>query len=330
MKRSLPFILVIFLLIGLLLTFKYKLNKDLSQPVNTPVAMNGRASISTIQIKPGKETRTSLFIPYWTLTDEQIGTNGFDSFIYFGIKPDKEGISKTEQEEKNLEQFNEMLPSDSRKLLALRMTETGENLDILSKPLLQQKIIDQTIKIAKDNNMQGIVLDLEISAIPFDSLTKSINKFTSEFYKSAKKARLSLALTFYGDTLYRARPYDVKTLSKNADTIMIMAYDLNKPSGNPGPNFPLKGREKFGYDAIKMTDDFLEFIPPEKISVVFGLFGYDWMVNEKGNGLEEAQALTLSQIKQKFIDPAKQDKFINLVLSRDRDAGESQIQYLVV
>lgn len=328
MKITLITILLLLLFGTAFIAFKYKLNKDISQPVNTTVA---RPVISVAQVKhlkPETRIKTSLFVPYWTLTNEKIDSSGFESFIYFGIKPDKQGISMTETEAKNLEKFNGMLFKGSRKLLALRMTNSQGSVDILSKPLLQREIIDQTIQITQENNMQGVVLDLEVSAIPFDSLTQSINKFTSEFYTSVKKARLTFSLALYGDTLYRARPYEVKTLAQNADSIMIMAYDLNKPNGNPGPNFPLGGQGKFGYDLTKMTDDFLQFVPSEKASVIFGLFGYDWVVDEKGKGIEEARALTLSQIRQKFINPANQDKFINLVLSRDNDAGELQIQYL--
>ena len=131
--------------------------------------------------------------------------------------------------------------------------------------------------------MNGIVLDLEIAAIPFDSLVKKINKFTGTFYSASKKNNLTFSLTLYGDLFYRARPYDVKTLALNADSIMIMAYDLHKARGNPGPNFPLIGADKFGYDLTKMTDEFLQSVPPQKITVIFGVYGYDWLVTKKNS-----------------------------------------------
>lgn len=327
MKKPLLLTLIIFLLVGIAISFKYKINKDLSQPVLVPMPMPSIAPYPSVR-QSSPETRIkitkSLFVPYWTLSNNQIETNGFDKIIYFGIKPDKQGISQTEQEEKNLEKFNGSLPADTQKLLALAMTGSQENLEILDSPSLQQKIIDQTVAIAQKNNMNGIVLGLEIAAIPFDSLVKKISKFTSTFYAASKKNNLTFALALYGDLFYRARPYDVKTLAQNADTIMIMAYDLHKARGNPGPNFPLNGSEKYGYDLSKMTDNFLQFVPAQKITVIFGVFGYDWLVTEKEQSLQAAQALSLSQIKQKFIDTCE---FANCVLNRDKDAAESQIHY---
>ena len=82
---------------------------------------------------------------------------------------------------------------------------------------------------------------------------------------------------------------------------MIMAYDFHKVKGNPGPNFPLNGKETYGYDLQKMTDDFLQFVPPEKLTIIFGLFGYDWVIDDKNNALQSGEALSYLQIKQKFL-----------------------------
>ena len=152
MKKPILLILIIFLLIGIAISFKYKINKDLSQPVllppPAPSVTSGLPGSKATPVKSGQKTSLSLFVPYWTLSGNLIETNGFDKIIYFGIKPDIQGISMTEQEVKQLEEFNKSLPVDTQKLLALRMTGSQENLDILDDPSLQQKIIDQTIEIA--------------------------------------------------------------------------------------------------------------------------------------------------------------------------------------
>jgi spore germination protein YaaH len=315
-KLSLLIILLLLILaiIGMFKVFKYKVNKDLAQPVYTPTKA---APPTPSPVAPKSKTSLSLFVPYWGLTDDKIESGKYDQIIYFGISP-------TQQDESQLDNFNEIVPQNAKKLLALRMTNNQENFAILKDASVQQKVIQETINIAKKNNMQGIVLDLEISAIPFDSLVKQINSFDNTFAATAKKNNLTFSLTLYGDALYRARPYDAKTLARNADTIMIMAYDFSKSKGNPGPNFPLNGSERFGYDLVNMTDDFLQFIPPEKISVIFGLFGYDWVVDEKDNALEQAQALTLLQIKQKFIDKCE---FSKCIWKRDKESAETTVFY---
>lgn len=318
-KAVLP-ILIIVLGYGIFIAFKYKLNKDLShQPVYSP-----KPTISTPPTITNNPKTLSLFVPYWTLSDNAIETNGFDRIIYFGIKPNKEGINNTQKEEDQLEKFKELLPPDKPKLLALRMTDSSENVRLLDDLPAQRKIVDQTVEKALKNNISGIVLDLEIVAIPFDSLIKQINEFTSMFYSASKKNNLTFTIVVYGDSLYRARPFDIKTLGKNSDTIMIMAYDLHKSKGNPGPNFPLFGRKKFGYDLTQMTNDFLRTINPQKITVIFGLFGYDWLVDENGNATQQAHALTLTQIKQKFLDKCE---FESCSIIRDKEAAEIQIRY---
>lgn len=314
MKKSLLFVGLLLLLIGGFIAFKNKVKKDLAQPINIPTTM---PSITASPVIAGTKTRLSLFVPYWTLSGDKIETDGFDKIIYFGIAPG-------EQDEKQLEKFNDSLKTDAQKLLALRMTDSEENARLLGDVSQLQKIIDRTTETAVENKMQGIVLDLELSAIPFDSTIKQINKFVSMFYAASKKNKLTFAIALYGDTFYRARPFDAKTLAQNADEIMIMAYDLNKAKGNPGPNFPLGGQQKFGYDMTRMTDDFLRVMKAEKITVIFGVFGYDWEVSEKGQGLQEARALTLVQVKQKFIDKCE---FAKCVVTRDKEAGETQILY---
>ncbi len=323
MRKVLALVIVLLLLTAGISSFlKYKLNKDLSERIYTPTT----PMPSPVPSQPITESKShgSLFVPYWTLSDNLIDTNGFEQVIYFGIKPDNQGINRSEQEERLLEKFNDLLPTDTQRLLALRMTKSQENLRILSDELWQQKIIDQTIEVAQKHKMKGVVLDIEISAIPFDSLIQQINKFIRNFYVASKKNQLSFTLVLFGDSFYRARPYDLKSLAKNADAIMLMAYDLHKPGSNPGPNFPLIGREKFGYDFAQMIDDFLKFVPAQKITVIFGMFGYDWIVNEKEQATQAARALSLSQIKQKFI--AKCD-FPKCDAARNKEAAETQIFY---
>lgn len=314
MRKSLLFVGIVLLFIGSTIAFKYKLNKDLSQPLNIPTTV---PSITAPPVITGTKTRLSLFVPYWTLSDDKIEANGFDRIIYFGVKPG-------EQDEEQLQKFNTSLMKGTQKLLALRMTDSEENARLLEDVSAQEKIIDHVIETAQKNEMRGIVLDLELSAIPFDSTLKQINRFTSMFYTSSKKNNLTFSIALYGDLFYRARPFDAKTLAQNADEIMIMAYDLNKAKGNPGPNFPLRGQQKFGYDMTRMTDDFLRVMKSEKVTVIFGVFGYDWEVSEKGQTIQQAKALTFSQIKQKFIDKCD---FKTCVVTRDKEAGETQIQY---
>lgn len=316
MTRLFIFVGIVFLIIGGFIAFKNKVKKDLAQPVNIPAPL---PSLMTSPVITAGQEKLSLFVPYWTLSGDKIETDRFDKIIYFGIKPG--------EQDEELEKFNDSLTNGAKKLLALRMTDSQENARLLGDTSKLEEIINETIKIALGEGMQGIVLDLELSAIPFDSVIKQINKFAEAFYKECKNNNLTFSIAIYGDLFYRVRPFDVKALSQNADEIMIMAYDLHKARGNPGPNFPLRGQQKFGYDMTRMTDDFLRVMNAEKITVIFGVYGYDWIVNKEEKVLQEAKALTFNQIKQKFIDPAERGEFTKYVVTRNKEATETQIRY---
>jgi len=321
MKKIIIPLLIIILIVFAFMALRNKITNDLSQTIIIP---SQSPTLVPTMADTSRRITKSLFVPYWTLPDDEIESDQYNELIYFGIKPSDQGIDYSAKEKDLLEDFVSSSPADSVKLLTLQMTNTQQNSQILKNKNLQQKIIDESISIAGENNFQGIVLDLEISAIPFDSLTQQISDFTKSLYKSSKDKNLKLYIALYGDVFYRARPYDVKTLAQNSDAVMIMAYDLHKANGNPGPNFPLSGHDKYGYDYNSMTDDFLKFIPPEKITVIFGVFGYDWKVTEKDQSNSTATALTLSQIDQKFINSCM---FSKCSSSRDKDSAETQIRY---
>ncbi len=241
-----------------------------------------------------------LFVPYWGQTAQRIPESFGDELVYFGIAPGENGIDKEETGYLGLDRF-EAISEGRDTLLALRMIEQERSFAILKDKALQKRIIDDSIAAVKQHNFDGIVLDLEISSLPFASITNQMNTFVEEFSKAVKKEKLSFSMMFYGDTFYRLRPYDTIILSKHVDYVMIMAYDFHKAKVDPGPNFPLSGKEVYGYDFMLMVHDFLNIVPKEKLVIVFGMFGYDWRVDEDEKSLAQAKAVTLTVAKKQFL-----------------------------
>jgi spore germination protein len=115
---------------------------------------------------------------------------------------------------------------------------------------------------------------------------------------------------------------------------MIMAYDFHKSYGEPGTNFPYE-------DFKKMINDYLEFVPAEKLTIIFGMYGYDWTLKD-GKPLRPAEALTLNQIRSKFSDRIKTDPisreknisyidddgYDHVVFFEDEESAEVKINYL--
>jgi spore germination protein YaaH len=319
-------LLIILILLAGFFTFnlaKQKVKNDLSSPIPYPTTTI-TPSVNPDEAATGPE-KTSLFVPYWTVKDKEYEEVSYDSYIYFGIVPTKDGIDTKEQGSLTLNSFLSSVPAGGKKLLALRMIERETNFAILKDQNAQKKIIAETLALAKEKDFDGVVLDLEISAIPFESLVSQINSFTELFYKETKKNNLRFSLAVYGDVFYRVRPFDVKTLAKHTDTVMIMAYDFSKAKGNPGPNFPLQGEDVYGYDYALLTKDFLSIVPPEKITVIFGLFGYDWVVDGQGRTLQQGKALSTREIESGFIENCQQR---SCSFSRESRSFETQVNYV--
>jgi spore germination protein YaaH len=104
-----------------------------------------------------------------------------------------------------------------------------------------------------------------------------------------------------------------------------MNYDLHKAGGDPGPNFPLSGNEIYGTDLTESLPQFLSFIPANKITMTYGLYGYDWIVDENKHPLQNAKALPLVDITKHFIDTCA---WRNCTVQRDPKSHETEIDYI--
>jgi spore germination protein YaaH len=326
MKKTLWIIIIIgiFGLVGYyLISFaKEKVRQDFARPIPYPTATL-EPPTPTPDVSNVKETN-SLFVPYWSMKSDATDSAKYDRYIYFGVVPTKEGINQKEEGALALNTFVDLVPDTKERLLTIRMIDNKNNFAILDDETAQKKAIKDAIALAKSKGFDGIVLDLEVSAIPFDSLVKQITTFNTKFAKQTKQSGLSYSITLYGDAFYRTRPFDVKALTKEADHVLIMAYDLSKARGDPGPNFPLHGRKTYGYDLEKMIDDYLQVVPSKKITVIFGLFGYDWVVNSQGNAVQQGKSLSTREIETKYVDACVSK---NCLVTRDSDATETEIHY---
>ncbi len=272
---------------------------------------------------PTETKETFLFVPYWAVSNDSLQNLPYKNLVYFGIAANKNGLLLQEEGYHRLNTFIESAGS-KRKLLTIRMINSAENFEVLKDKKSQEKIIREAIVLAKKENFQGIVLNLELSALPFDSLIEQITFFNREFFLESKKEKLSYFVTAYGDSYYRVRPFNMSALSKDSDGIFIMTYDLHKAKGNPGPNFPLKGKEEFGYDIERMLENFSSSVDAKKITIVLGLYGYDWEVDEKENAVSMGKPLSLREARITLIDNCS---YKVCTWERDILTAELQIKY---
>lgn len=315
-KHIIAVILGLLCLIGIYFFVQYN-----SQPLsfNTqPPSITPTPSRTIVQGKSQK----ILFVPYWGLTSQQLPTN-YDQLIYFGITPTMQGVDTQEDGYKDLSLFTKRVGT-GKTLLTIRMIDPSVNAKVLQDKNLQNTIISDSLQIAQKYGFSGVVLDFEYNALAFDSVIKSISTFSTNFAKATHATNLTYYQSVYGDTFYRLRPYDVEALAKNADGIIILAYDFHKANGDAGPNFPLSGKDTDGYDLKAMVDDFAKKMPTQKLIIAFGLYGYDWQIDRNGHSQGPATPLSLIQIQQKFLNKCL---FAQCVIKRDPVSSETEVTY---
>ncbi len=275
----------------------------------------------------------SIFVPYWTAAKLGLPAlpnvmkhGALKNLIYFGVTPDEDGALMTDEPGyKNLATFSKNAAAiQGKKLLTLRMLDEDNNEAILQNKDRQNKLIDETLALASQYTFDGLVVDLEHSVLPTSDTVTSISQFLENFAQKTHANNLTFAITIYGDTFYRQRPYDIKKIASFTDEILIMAYDMHKSYGEPGPNFPLTRGSAFSYDFTTMINSFLEAVPSEKITVLFGLYGYDWTVDSKDRPRASAKAMTLSKIEESLLPRCAA---LHCDKKRDDSAKEMTIRY---
>jgi hypothetical protein len=154
---------------------------------------------------PTTRSDSSLFVPYWTLDEGNFALDPYKSYIYFGISAGSDGINKQEDGYKNLRTFSKTASGKST-LLAVRMIDNKIITPVLKDKKKQEKVINDAIFIANEYGFDGIVMNLEVSGLPFASLIDQITSLNKDFYKKAKAAGLSYGITAYGDTTISHHP----------------------------------------------------------------------------------------------------------------------------
>ncbi len=315
-------IVVLFLATSLFYFIRQKQHP--SEPTSMVSTRTPSTTVIPQETAPPNKVSTSIFVPAWAIDQANLKLGSYDRVIYFGITAATKGINKYDQGYQNLTAFAKAT-ADKEKYLALTMTNSETNNAVLVDNKAQQKIISQTIDIAKQNGFFGLVLDFELFSLFNDKVPGEINQFVQSFYNQAKGSNLKFTVTIYGDTFYRKRPYDLKTIGQNCDEIMIMAYDFSKSGGEPGPNFPLAGREKFGYDLKTMIDDFSSLVPKNKLTVIFGMYGYDWIVDSNRHPIKPAQSLSDQKIQQQYLSQCSSK---NCVVLHDPQTKETEVDFV--
>ncbi len=273
----------------------------------------------------------SIFIPYWQLgawlnPTWLDGDQAAKRYIYFAIPTSKFGIDQdSDAGSAHVDDFLNQVPSGAKKELVVSMTSPDVNYEIFDSEEAQTTIIEQSVSMAREKGFDGVILDLEMPPLLSDQVPEHILRFTTEFSKGARQAGLKFSIILFGDSFYRARPFKVRELGALADEVYIMAYDFHKPNGTPGPNFPFEAGRDYSYDFQRMVTDFSVVIPKEKLTVIYGMYGYDWVVDIEKRPLRAASVLTNREIADLY---ESRCAALNCVITRHPQTKEEVIEFV--
>jgi len=249
--------------------------------------------------------------------------SNYDSLIYFGVAVGKDGIDTTDDGYKSVPMFLRSVNNGQKKLLTIRLLNQDVDEKVLHDMNFQAKVIHDGVNFAKENGFDGVVVDLEYKALAFDEVIKGISNFSSRFANEAHSKNMKYYQLVYGDSIYRFRPFDVSAIGSVSDGIFVMAYDFHKANGTPGPNFPMEKMPDEDYSFSQMVEDFTSKVPISKLTIVFGLFGYDWAVDDRGGSVGIAESMSTNEMLQKFIARCA---YKNCNIDQNK-SGESHVTY---
>lgn len=141
--------------------------------------------------------------------------------------------------------------------------------------------VDNLVALVDDHDYDGIVVDYELlGADDRDNFTAFVTELGAALH--ARDRRLAVALhaqaSDEGSGGHNVAQ-DYRAIGEAADEVHLMTYDLHYDESEPGPIAPLPW-------VTEVLDYATERIPPDKLLLGIGLFGYDWPEGDPADGLQ--------------------------------------------
>lgn len=264
-----------------------------------------------------------LFIPDWT-KQMQSTLSENTNCIFFSSK-------QLSLEEKYPASFINGCSKTTR-YITLSITDKQYAEDIMKDTSKQTSLIYDYVNFIKNNNIEGIVLDIELYPTLLQPYTNEFTLFTTRLYKDLLAVNKKLYVVVYGDTYQKSRPYDIEALAKVSDGIMIMIYDLYRSNTDVGPSFPLFGKDIYGYDIEELFKRVKKDVTEDKIIPIYGAYGYTWIVDKNDNPIKRGKAVSINELN-KMLKECKQncitytDNIVHTTIIKNTTKDDVQITY---
>jgi len=168
---------------------------------------------------------------------------------------------------------------------------------VLATENTRRQVVDQLVRAAEQHSFAGLVLDFEhVPAAERDNLTRFVVLLASELRRNGRR----LGIAVHPPLLPARTPdsqrwvaneeafaFDLRALSRHADFISLMAYDMHYQAGDPGPIASLPWVEA----CLART---LRFVPRQKLLLGVPFYYRHWGGQKVDEGTY-AQALALAE-----------------------------------
>ena len=156
-----------------------------------------------------------------------------------------------------------------------------EMAEMLANPAARKKLAKSLTAFATAQHDPGIVVDFE--QVP-DSSQQDFTRFIADLGNDLHATNLKLMVALPAADW----SYDYKTLSNEADAVILMNYDFHYPSSEPGP---IASQDWFE----RNIENIVKIVPADKIVMGIANYSYDWPAKTKTVPHPIAQAVTFQQ-----------------------------------
>lgn len=256
------------------------------------------------------------YLPYWSIKDSQyIEYDKLTDIAYFGLYIDENGNFVKFENGETDPGYNNWINNEDLDKVIKKAQDRGvkfsltviSHVDETSDKFLDcrecwDNLANNIITELHRKNIKDVNLNFEYveyvpheKAVEYSQFVDFLNqRLDREFGDS------QLVVSTFADSIVKERITDVEALGHVADYLFIMGYDFHRPtSDTAGPVSPMQGKGvKSDYDIVTMINDYLSYVPPNKLILGVPYYGYNWVVDsdqEYAKRLEGSDALGYSQ-----------------------------------
>lgn len=236
------------------------------------------------------------FLPYWRLDDSKyIRPNELSEINYFSFSIDTDGhIAKavngetdpgwngwTKQTTKDFITKSQIMGADVT--ITVTVLDNALIEAILNNNTMQENLITDTTKEITTHKLNGVNIDFEYTGEPAlvyrQEFTSFSKKLESQLKHQSSNAKLSLSIMPLAGS--KKDLYDFPKITSIYDRFIGMSYDYyGKNADIAGPIAPMKGfkENKYFFDITTTYEDYLKYIPKEKLAMGIPYYGWEWAV----------------------------------------------------